>query len=130
MQNVVFVCVFRDVASTAASIMKECTEAPYLRDLTMTFPVAIEVWTLMYQHVLRVHRNDGEWVFVHFNQILSGEGIVRLEKHLQVQGDNTFPDRSLRRSSSTTPIPEATVQIYEELCEAAGYQDEHEGERT
>ena len=71
LKNVVFVCVFRDPATTAASIMKECVEAPYLLDLSMTSSIAIEVWTLMYQHILRVHRNEGEWVFVHFDQMLN-----------------------------------------------------------
>jgi len=121
LKGAVFVCVFREPAATAASIVKECRSVPYLRSLSMSFATAVEVWMRMYQHVLRIHRNEGEWIFVHFEQVLTGEGVTRLEQHLGILADRDFPEAGLRRSSSDATVPPPAMKLYEELCEEAGY---------
>jgi hypothetical protein len=124
LKNAVFICVFRDPASTAISIVQECKEAAYLHTLAMTFARALNVWRLMYCHVLRIHRQKGNWLFLHYDQLFGAEGLNRLGAFLDVQADATFPEASLRRSFPTDHprISQRTWRIYEELCGLAGYR--------
>lgn len=122
-----FVCVFRDPASTALSMLKECRDAEYLHSLSLTFRQALEVWRLMYRHILEVHRHEGAWLFLHYDQILSGEGLDRLEVFADAPVDRSFPDPSLCRSFSDYPVPEEIAHIYQHLCKIAGYEATHEG---
>ena len=124
--DAVFICVFRHPADTAASIVKECASARYLRRLTMDFDIALEVWTLMYSHVLR-QRDEGEWIFVHYDQVLAGDGLSRIADLLGTRLDGDFPDRALRRSRSDRPVPRETSELYEELCSIAGFAPEGAG---
>ena len=117
----VFVCVFRDPASTAWSIVKECKEASYLHTLEMTFGRAVQVWSLMYTHIIRRHRLEGDWLFQHYDQFLEGDGLRRLESFVEAPVDQSFPDKSLRRAFSTDSVPRKTRLVYEELCGLAGY---------
>jgi len=124
LKNIGFLCIFREPGSTANSILKECKTAPYLRNrISINFRQAIEVWTLMYSHILEIHRHEGEWLFLHFNQVLNGEGIERLESFTEAPVDFSFPDPKLRRSSSNFSVPERTNEIYQLLCEAAEYKE-------
>jgi hypothetical protein len=129
LNNVGFVCVFRDPANTASSIVKECKDALYLQTLMMTFRQALKVWTQMYTHVLNVHRHKGAWLFLHYNQLLTGEGLNRLETFLNAPVDRSFPEASLNRSFSDVRVPKKTWRVYQELCELAGYESLSE-ERT
>ena len=123
LSNGVFVCVFRDPPSTAISTLKECSSVTYLRGLSISFQQALEVWTLMYKHILEIHRLEGPWLFLHFNQVIDGDGLDRLEALTGAVVDRSFPDCSLRRSSSSQAVPEETRQIYQRLCELAAYED-------
>lgn len=116
------VCIFRSPAETAASILKDCREAPYLRDLTMNRSRALALWNLAYRHVLDVHRFQGEWLFVHYEQILDGSAAPRLEVLLGVSGDWAFPEASLRRSAADGPPGTEAERTYLELCRLAGYE--------
>jgi hypothetical protein len=118
--DAVYLCVFRRPADTAASILKECDSARYLRRLTMDFDIALEVWTLMYAHVLR-QRHEGEWLFVHYEQVLEGDGLQRIADFIGTRLDRDFPDRALRRSRSDRPVPAETSDLYDELCRIAGF---------
>ena len=123
LSNSVFICVFRDPASTAMSILKECNEMPYLKGLRIDFDRAIEVWTLMYKHVLEIHSHDGKWLFIHYNQVLTQEGLNRLESITGAQIDRSFPDPTLKRSISSASIPYNTRQEYLQLCMLSGYTE-------
>ena len=127
LSNVVFVCVFRHPAATVTSILKECATAPYLSTLSMNFERALEVWSLMYQHVLRIHIREGDWLFVHYDQLLSKTGFALLEDRLDVRVDRDFPDPTLRRSKPEGEIPGAVEQLYSELCALAGWEPHAEG---
>jgi len=126
LKNTVFVCVFRDPASTALSILKECRDAEYLHSLSVSFQQTLEVWNLMYRHILDVHRHEGAWLFLHYNQVLSGEGLERLEDFVDAPVDRSFPDPSLNRSFSDDPVPEEVARVYQHLCEIAEYEATHE----
>jgi len=123
LKNTVFVSVFRDPASTVLSILKECRDAAYLHNLSITFSQALQVWTLMYRHILEIHRHEGAWLFLHYNQVLSGKGLVRLDAFTDASLDRSFPEDPLRRSFSDSSVPEETWRVYQQLCELAEYEN-------
>lgn len=126
LKNLGFVCVFRDPAITAASILRECEHAP----ITMTLTHALKAWTQMYRQILGIHRHEGDWLFLHYDQMLSQDGLNRLGTFLDAPVDHNFPDVSLSRSTSAEKLPRGVCQVYEELCELAGYRSKLEGRPT
>jgi hypothetical protein len=122
LQDMVFICVFREPARTAHSIVKECRDAPYLHSLSINFSRAVGIWTLMYRHILEVHRHVGEWLFVHYDQVLDGSVIAKLESALGVQVDRQFPDPQLKRSPENGKVGSETLSVYDQLCELAQYR--------
>lgn len=122
LRNTVYICVFRDPAVTAASILKDCRTAPYMKNLFMNFSRALKVWELMYLHILSIHRHEGSWLFLHYDQVLNEDGLDRIEKHLEAKTDSSFPDKSLKRSSSMGKVSYEVEKIYNELCALAGYK--------
>ena len=122
LRNTVFVCVFRDPASTALSMIKECKEASYLKSLKMSFTRALNVWRMMYARILRVHSADGEWLFLHYDQFIKGTALERLKTSLGAGVDYTFPDVSLNRCFSNKPVPTKNREVYRQLCKLAGFQ--------
>jgi len=123
LKNTVFVCVFRDPSITVQSILKECKYAAYLRSFSITFAQALEVWTLMYRHILEIHRQEGEWLFLNYNQVLNGEGLDRLKAFTGASVDCSFPDPSLHRTFSNYRVSEEIREIYQQLCKLAEYED-------
>jgi hypothetical protein len=122
LSNAVFLCVFREPARTAHSIVKECRTADYLQGLPMDFPTAVEVWTLMYRHVLEVHRRAGEWLFFHYDQLFDPAALSRLEAALGVAADRRFPDPNLRRSPGEGDVGPEARRVYRRLCELASHR--------
>lgn len=123
LKNTVFVCVFRHPAATAASIIKECQTMDYLRGITIDFDRAFEVWQLIYRHVLERHVQDGEWLFIHYNQMLKGTGADRLAAFTQAPVDKNFVVPALNRSMADRPIPPQVQEVYDQLCGLADYVD-------
>lgn len=83
----------------------------------------MEVWTLKYQHILKIHRREGEWLFLHYNQVFKKESLDRLEVFTDAYVDRSFPDISLRRFVSSHPGPNEAQKLYQQLCRLAGYED-------
>jgi hypothetical protein len=117
-----FLCVFREPARTAQSILKECREADYLQGLPMDFAGAVAVWTLMYRHILEVHCQTGEWLFFHYEQLFDDAALRRVEAALRVEADHQFPDPTLKRSPATGEVAADVWEVYEQLCDKAGYR--------
>jgi hypothetical protein len=120
--DAVFLCVFRDPARTVNSILKECRTAAYLEGLPMDYAGAIEVWNLMYRHVLETHRRIGEWLFFHYDQLFSDPALDKLEAMLGVRVNRRFADRSLQRSPAEGSTGRRAQAVYDKLCELAGYR--------
>ena len=120
LKNVGFVCVFRNPVSTATSIMKEVKNERHLHHFNINFDQALEIWLLMYRHILN-HRAEGDWLFLHYEQVLSGEGLEKLATFTGASIDRSFPDVALRRSHKEQSIPKKTETIYQQLCQLAGY---------
>lgn len=121
--DTVFLCIFRHPANTALSIIKECQCMEYLESVIMNFDIALEVWTLMYSHILERHRHSGAWMFIHYDQMHDPETLNKLEKFTGAVVDRSFPDIALRRSHSDHAISGTTRRIYQQLCALAGYEE-------
>ncbi|MGH3318889.1 MAG: hypothetical protein ACRDN9_01695 [Streptosporangiaceae bacterium] len=117
LHDTVYVCVFREPARTAHSLLRHTRS----RQLGLTFNGALHVWTAMYRHVLARHHHDGDWVFAHYEQVLDGTVLPALERALNARLDHSFPDPILRRSPCDGRLPRATRQVYADLCATAGY---------
>lgn len=121
------VCVFRDPAVTAASIVRECERADYLRGLEMDAGRALEVWSCMYRRVLDDPAARGA-LFLHYDQVTTAPGLDALERHVEGRVDRSFPDWALARSRPAhVPLGAGVRAIYAELCERAGWSP---GERV
>jgi glycosyltransferase involved in cell wall biosynthesis/SAM-dependent methyltransferase len=120
-EGALHLCVFRDPAITAESIVRECRREPYLADVSMSFERALSAWTSMYRPVLERHRHAGEWQFVHYEQLFTGEGLERLARSSGSPVSVAFPDARLARTQSDRNVTAAAAEIYAELCSLAGH---------
>ncbi|MBN1966009.1 MAG: hypothetical protein JW910_15275 [Anaerolineae bacterium] len=120
--DTVFLVVFREPAVTAASILKEVARETYLQGVTLTFAQAVQVWTYMYRHILEKHRRQGEWLFMHYDQVMTPAGLDRIAQFVGAEVDRSFPDPHLTRTHSSESVPRETARLYETLCWLADYR--------
>ncbi len=112
-----FICVFRHPLATAESIARDVRYG----DLKVDVDAAAAIWEAVYTRVLDRHRHEGEWVFVHYEQLLDGSGVERVARSVGVPLDHSRADPSLRRADPSADLAPAANPIYDELCAAAGY---------
>jgi len=117
-----FICVFRDPQSTVNSIMKEVQNEPHLHHFHISFKQALEIWILMYRSIIEYATSEN-WLFIHCNQILHGDGLQRLADFTQAEVDTSFPDAALQRSITEKPVPERALEVYRKLCELADFKN-------
>ncbi|HEX5313355.1 MAG TPA: hypothetical protein VFX38_00400, partial [Gammaproteobacteria bacterium] len=110
--DTVFLCIFREPGRTAASILRERRRK--YPDLRLRLEDAFGVWNDMYQHVLRIHRHSGRWLFIHYDQMINGAAISAVEKLLGVHVDASFPDVAFDRASPIKTPAQARA-TYREL---------------
>ena len=118
------VCIFRQPGRTAASVLREVGEARYLRDLRIDRKGVLTVWTLMYRHVLERHRDRAPTLFLHYDQVLDGSGLDRLDAFLGVDVDRSFADAAVGRASvadELEAVPDDAARVYAELCALAAH---------
>ena len=124
LRNTVFLCIFREPEVTAASMVKEVRvvrETEGYRNY-INFRQALSVWTCMYRHILETHRREGNWLFVHYQQVLNAEALDSIEAFTNVSLDRSFPDAHFDRSRASGNVPSARARgIYAALCSLAGY---------
>ncbi len=119
-EDVVFLCVFREPGRTATSMRQDVRDRPY-RGFYLTRARALRVWTSMYEHVLQSSGQDGRWLFVHYDQILDGSAMARIESAVEAGVSSSSIDPSLKRSrDDSSHLPQRTIQVYQRLCELAG----------
>lgn len=114
-----FVCVFRQPGATAQSIVREVASEPIYSYLRIDEDRALTIWLHNYRSVLDRQRTSGDWLFVHYDDILDGDGVERLGQHLGTSISRDLIDRSLRRSQPAGGLPKAAEDCYRELCELA-----------
>jgi Sulfotransferase family len=95
-----FICVFREPSAFVASVFKECLTMPYLHNLAISVHQLFDIWLSMYRHVLERHSTMGDWLFVEYESILSGEHAERLSEFTGIEIDQELIDPQLNRSKS------------------------------
>lgn len=118
-----FICVFRHPLETAASIVKEATYQKETRCMKITLGKALEVYRCMYERILQMSNTFGQWQFLHYRQMLNGDGVDLLEKFVGHSIDHSFIEPSLYRHQSDDKTPPALRGIYQQLCQRATYHD-------
>ncbi len=115
-----FLCTFREPLRTVNSIMKIVRDERYLRDIRMTRDRAIYYWTALYSNILYLReRIAGEWLFVHYDELLSRRAIPILEARLGVRADITMIRSDLNRSAMDSPVTPSVDNLYSTLVELA-----------
>jgi hypothetical protein len=115
--DALFVCVFRHPEATAKSIAKEVRYG----DLTVDMGRSLDIWKAAYQRVLDRLLLHGDWLFLHYEQLLDGAGVERLGRALGVRLDPDFADPDLQTSLPSGPVPPHCAATYAELCALAGH---------
>jgi len=110
--DTVFVCVFREPGRTVTSMMKDWRSQPYLRGLGLTPAFAWQAWIRQYDRILRLHRRQGRWLFLHYDQAAGPRGLRRLARFLEAPVDETFPVPGLKRSDDPGGAPLAARRLY------------------
>jgi hypothetical protein len=83
---------------------------------------ALENVKLTYAHVLRAAKQGGDWLFVHYEQMLNGDCFDRLEAATGATINRDFPKKDLKRTKGEEEqVPPELVETYRELCRLAGY---------
>ncbi|HNY01580.1 MAG TPA: sulfotransferase [Bacteroidales bacterium] len=122
--NIVILCLFRNPASTARSVIKDCQSADYLADFQIDENQVFRLWMNSYTRLLANIRNKsiGPVRFIHYQQLLSGQVLPALSQWLDMDLDRSFISPELNRSHSGADIPEKVSGLYKTLCDLAGYQ--------
>lgn len=114
-----YICMIRHPGAVVNSMMENCRTAPYLSKIKINRSICYDIWRNMYHHLMR--HAQPEWIFLHYNQILNGTGLDRVEDMLGVRVDKSFPDTSLCRSDSADDVPKDILKLYTSLRWQAGY---------
>ncbi len=87
---------------------------------------ALRSWECIYRFILANRdEDDPDWLFVHYDQILSGEAFDRLEAFAGVGLKRGFVDAKSNRSRALDTKGEASVdELYGRLCALADYRVE------
>lgn len=116
-RGALFACVFRHPLATARSIARDVRYT----DLKVDDEAAVAIWKAVYGRVLERHRRQGDWLFVHYEQLLDGTGVERLAHALDAPLDPSLADPALSRSHAGAAVPAGAESTYAELCARAGY---------
>jgi hypothetical protein len=110
-----FICVFRDPAACVASIFAECLAMPYFHNLAVSVGQLFQTWVALYRHVLRRHMVSGDWMFVQYEDLLTGRDLARLADFTGLPPDIDFVDASLNRVNSSLRVPQPARAMFDEL---------------
>jgi hypothetical protein len=82
----------------------------------------------MYESVLALHASEAPWVFLHYDQLLDGSAISRIEHALGARVDHAFAEPGLKRSGADGTTSAEDQAIYAALCQLAKF-DPHDASR-
>jgi hypothetical protein len=131
--DTVFLCIFREPQRTVNSLLAVCREELFLRDLRMTPEKALQYWEAAYRSIL--HQRSmigGDWLFIHYDELISRQAIPLLEDRLGVRADVRMVCPELKRSSMDASIWQSADDLYKTLGELAEekYRGTVSGEMT
>ncbi len=88
-------------------------------DMRITRARALAAWQSAYEHILHHRERGGDWLFLHYDQLLGGSGFDRLEAALGCVCDRSKCDSSLRRERPKESGDPQLESVYERLCALA-----------
>ena len=125
-ENTRYLIVYRHPSLTARSILKECEESPPLRKLKISHHKALEVWRMMYSHILKAYNSEVDkhkWFFVHYDQAFDQEKMKSLQSFLNAKINSDFAEKKLSRSGELIEeISQKDQRIYSKLNQISGYK--------
>jgi hypothetical protein len=113
------ICVFREPARTARSICAFMAA----ENVDVNFGEAVRIWTAHYERILDRLTPEGEWFIIHYEQLMRGDALPRLERRLGIRCDRSVCDPALRRTAVEGAVGKRAEALYGQLCTAAGYVD-------
>ncbi len=120
--DALLLCVFRNPSITASSIVRYRNNTDYMKNLTLDERWALKVWEAMYRCILEVHYpQGGDWMFVHYDQLLDHSADAELERRLGLKIDREFAAAELNRSRPGSAAPRRMTRLYQRLCALARY---------
>jgi hypothetical protein len=119
-----FICLFREPEITIRSVLIECETAEYLSDFAITQELSENLWINSYLHLLKKMDtiNPNRFIFIHYQQLLTGEIIPYLSDILQVKLDHGFINPNLNRTPKGLTVSDKTINIYRKLCDLALFE--------
>jgi len=118
------ICVFRHPEAAARSIVAEAARDGLLvNGEAIDYPRATRVWRATYAYALALRAGGGDWLFVNYEQLLSGAAFDAIERLLGATLRRDFVDVALRRSTADGAVPSAFGPLYRRLCDLAGFDD-------
>jgi len=123
--EVILICMFREPDVTVESVLRECQTADYLSEFYIERDLAFRLWTNSYSHLLNNITPDNQYrvVFIHYQQILKRRSLSMLSEILDVKLDYSFLAEELNRSRPAGNSPAEVMEIYQQLCDLAGYEE-------
>lgn len=115
LDNPVYLVVFRSPEDTAVSMQKEYEAQNWKRFVRADRKHFLKVWEAMYRQILDHHSTEGEWVFLHYDEVLDGSAKPRLEAALNAELDWSGVDPALKRSQADSPIANPWLRTYRTL---------------
>jgi hypothetical protein len=116
------IVVFRHPAEVCASVLSFFSR----RRASYAPRFIFEVWLGIYQHILEHARQGGDWLFVNYRDLLSGQAIPRVEQELGTATNRQMIDPALNRSRERAgglEAPEACLDMYRRLLTLAERSD-------
>lgn len=119
--NTKFICVFRHPASTIQSLVHYASQRTYLKTLQLDKVYAQRLWVCIYSHILQRQAINGDWLFIHYDQLFDTVRLDQLAQFAQAKIDKKFPEVALRKPVPQLELSVETMQIYQQLCHRAGF---------
>ena len=111
--DTVYIVLFREPSVVVSSIIKECSQIEYLKNMVINTSDAYSSWFNMYSHVLKNYKNNnGRYFFINYDTLLNGDKLNELGEFLNVDVSGDFIDGRLRRSVGSSDIPESVKGLY------------------
>lgn len=122
-EDVLFLVVFREPGRTINSIIKTIENEEYLNNLKLSRADLTSAWAAQYESLLKNEIDKGDWIFVHYDQIINGSIVSKLEMALDASIDLSFSEKNLKRSSDASVDSRRANEVYKKLCNLARHQE-------
>lgn len=120
-----FLVIYRHPTKTIESILRECRESRIIDKIKINEKEAYKIWNSMYSHILKNYEkshNTSKWLFIHYDQVITEKGILKIEKFLGSKIDRDFIQPELSRARNSKEISEGkTKKLYTALNKLSAF---------